>query len=111
MALASQSVTLYVPLSHLPALITRLTTYLLQKSYDFLQTSHAASHVDFEIFAQRQPLVHLTLQPVEEESATAGILVPTLPPTLVAEALELIYYLRRAQPTIADANDTTRSNA
>jgi hypothetical protein len=110
MALAPQSVTLYFPLSHLPALITRLTTYLLQKSYNFLQTSHAAGHVDFEIFAQQQPLVHLTLRAVEEESATARTLAPTLPPTLAADALELIHHLLRAQPAIADANDTTRSN-
>jgi hypothetical protein len=89
MALASQSVTLYVPLSHLPVLITRLTTYLLQKSYDFLQTSHAADHVDFEIFAQQQPLVHLILQAVEAADPTAG----SLPPTLPADALELMHHL------------------
>jgi hypothetical protein len=110
MALAPQSVTLYFPLSHLPALITRLTTCLLQKSYDFLQTSHATGHVDFDIFAQQQPLVHLTLRSAEE-NPTAGTLAPTLPPTLAADALELMHYLLRAQSAIADANDTTRSNA
>jgi hypothetical protein len=98
MALASQSVTLYFPLSHLPALITRLTTYLLQKSYNFLQTSHAAGHADFAIFAQQQPLVHLTLQSVEEESPMAGILAPTLPPTLGADALALIHHLLGTPP-------------
>jgi hypothetical protein len=111
MTLAPQHVTLYFPLSHLPALITRLTTYLLQKSYGFLQTSHAAGHVDFDIFAQQQPLVHLTLQSTEEASPTAEILAPTLPPTLATDALELIHYLLRAQPAGADTHDPTGSNA
>jgi hypothetical protein len=111
MALASQSITLYVPLLHLPALITRLTTYLLQKSYDFLQTSHAAGQVDFEIFAQQQPLVHLTLQAVEAAGPTGGILPPTLPPTLAADALALMHHLLGTYPAITDANDTTRTNS
>ncbi|HEY7495837.1 MAG TPA: hypothetical protein VIH59_32630 [Candidatus Tectomicrobia bacterium] len=111
MAPALQSVTLTFSLSHLPALSTRLTTYLLQKSYDFLQTSHAAGHTDFEIFAQQQPLVHLTLQAVEEGSPTAGILAPTLPPTLAAEALELVHHLLGTPPARADTNNAAGTNA
>ena len=95
MALPPQTVTLYFPPLHLPAVITRLTTYLLQKSYDFLQTSHATSHVDFDIFAQQHPLVHLTLRSVEEGSPAPGTLAPVLPPALAADAIELIHHLLR----------------
>lgn len=95
MALPPQTVTLYFPLSALPAVITRLTTYLLQKPYDFLQTSYADSHVDFDIFAQQHPLVHLTLRSAEEESPAPGMLAPVLPPTLAADAVALIHHLLR----------------
>ena len=96
MELPLQTVTLYVTASHWPAIITRLTTYLLQKSYTFLQTSHNASQVDFDIFVQQQPLVRLTLQSVEEGSPASGTLAPTLPETLAADAVELIQHLLQA---------------
>ena len=97
MELLLQTVTLCFAVSHLPAAITRLTTYLLQKSYDFLQTSHNASQVDFDIFVQQQPLVHLTLQSVEEGGPASGTLAPTLPEALAADAVELIQHLLQAR--------------
>lgn len=93
MALPAPAVTLYVPSSDLPTVLTRLTTYLLHNSYDFLQTSYATSHVEFEIFAQQHPLVHLTLRCVEAGSATSETLAPVLPSTLAADAVALIQHL------------------
>ena len=95
MALLPPTVTLDFPASDLPAVLTRLTTYLLQQSYDFLQTSHAAGHVDFDVFSQQQPLVRLTLRAVEAGGSAPGRPTPVLPPTLAADAVALIHHLLR----------------
>lgn len=56
-------VTLHFPAARLPAMITRLTTYLLEHRYGFLQTYYAPEHVEFEVVdAQEQSVVHLTVK-------------------------------------------------
>lgn len=51
------------PPHRLPAMMTRLTTYLLQHQYEFLQTYHDAHHMEFDILVQPdRPAVRLVLQ-------------------------------------------------
>ena len=57
------SVTLHFPPLHLPAMITRLTTYLLEHQYGFLQTYDTLEQTEFEVFdAQDRPMIHLRLK-------------------------------------------------
>jgi hypothetical protein len=48
-------------------MITRLTTYLLERQYGFLQTYYTPEHTEFEVFdAEDQPVIHLMVKSVNE---------------------------------------------
>ena len=92
------TVILHFPTAQLPAMITRLTTYLLHYQYSFLQTCHEAGHVEFDVFTQQtQPLVRLTLRGVDEVGSGAEALVAPVPHTLAVDALHLVQHLVQAK--------------
>lgn len=93
------TVTLHIPPDRLPAMVTRLTTYLLERQYGFLQTYHMPEHAEFEVFdARDQPVVNLTLQGVSETVAQST--VQTLPDShhLAPEADCLVQHLLQLEP-------------
>jgi hypothetical protein len=95
---SQQTVTLHFPLAHLPALLTRLTTYLLQQHHSFVQTSYATGHTDFDIFTQQQqPLMRLSFQATEDPDAWSGKRVPTTSTPLTADAVELLQHLLQTE--------------
>lgn len=68
------TVTLRSPPAHLPVVLERLTAFLLQANYAFLQTWHSAEHTDVEVFDQHQQLlVRCTLR-VAEAPAPVSVL-------------------------------------
>ena len=93
MALPLQTVTLRFPSSQVPTMVTRLTTHLLQRRYDFLQTCYDTTHADFDIFQGQQPLVRLTLQSTHSPEAPSEPMVLAVPPALTADALGIIQHL------------------
>jgi hypothetical protein len=93
MALPLHTVILRFPPSHLPTMVTRLTTHLLQRRYDFLQTCYDTTHSDFDIFQGRQPLVRLTLRSAHPLEAPSEPMVLATPPALTADALGIIQHL------------------
>jgi hypothetical protein len=93
-----QTVTLHFPLAHMPAILTRLTTYLLQHHHGFVQTSHATGHTDFDIFTQQQqPLMRLSFQATEDPDACSGTRVPTICNPLTADAVQLLQHLLQTE--------------
>ena len=86
-------VTLHFPTAHMPAIITRLTTYLLQKSYGFVQTCYDAGGTDFDIFTlQNHPMVRLTLRAAESSGTPTS--VSSRP--LTADVVQLLQHLLQA---------------
>jgi hypothetical protein len=96
MAPPLQTVTLLFPVSHMPAIVTRLTTHLLQHHYAFLQTCHDTAHSDFDIFQNQQPLVRLTLRSAATLKAPSGATVLASSSTLAADAVGIIQHLLQA---------------
>ncbi len=97
MATSQQTVTLHFPLVHLPAIITRLTTYLLEHRCSFLQTRHDAGQVDFDVFdLQNQPLIRLKLQVNDQPGPKVETLAALTPRPLAAEAMRLLRHLVQA---------------
>jgi hypothetical protein len=91
-----QTVTLHLPAPQLPIIITRLTTHLLQHQYQFLQTCYDATHSDFDIFKEQQPLVRLTLRLIATPGAPGEpVALATLPPR-AADAVSIIQHLLQA---------------
>jgi hypothetical protein len=98
MAEPQQTVILHFPLSRIPVIITRLTTYLLQKHYSFLQTYYDAGHVDFDIFNQQnQPLVRLTLQAGDGPDSSASLPDSTTFRLLPADTAHLLQHLLQTE--------------
>jgi hypothetical protein len=93
MTLPLQTVTLHLPALQIPVLITRLTAYLLHHRYNFLQTCYDATHFDFDIFKEQQPLVRLTLRPAATPEALAEPVVLAALPHLAADAVDIIQHL------------------
>ncbi len=92
------AVTLDFPSAQLPAMITRLTTYLLQQHYSFLQTREHGEQTTFEIFdAGHRRLLSLTLRagmrPRDGETPSAEG-----SPPLSADAAALVAYLLGVEP-------------
>jgi hypothetical protein len=96
MALPLQTVTLLFPVSHMPTIVTRLTTHLLQHHYAFLQTCHDTTHSDFDIFQNQQLLVRLTLRSAATLEAPSEATVFASSPTLAADAVGIIQHLLQA---------------
>jgi hypothetical protein len=92
-----QTFTLHMPLPRLPVIITRLTAYLVQEQYEFLQTFYDTTHTAFDIFKQQQPIVCLTLRSVEDNdpASTPAALVSTH--ALTADAVALVQYLLQGE--------------
>lgn len=94
MTQSGQAVTLHFPLSRMPAIITRLTTYLLDKNLTFLQTCYHAGHVDFDVVTQQnRSIIRVTMQATDESGLSPGTLAPTSFRSLTADAIELLHHL------------------
>lgn len=94
MAAPRQMTILHVSAVAMPAMITRLTTYLLQDHYMFLQTRYDTTRVGFEIFtAQEQLLLRLTLQTTESTTSVSRLPTTRTPLPLAAEATRLLQHL------------------
>jgi hypothetical protein len=94
---------LYFPSARLPAIITRLTTYLLHHQYDFLQTCHDASHMDFDILMQRDhPPVRLILRAGDGPATSLESLASQQPPFPKPVRL-LLQHLLRPPPSAAQS--------
>ena len=66
------TVTLSFSSSDMSTALTKLTIYLLQENYAFLQIFHHNTHTDFDIFHPRhQPAVRLTLRVIESGTTAA----------------------------------------
>lgn len=90
------TVTLYFSTLEMPAIITRLTTYLLQHHYTFMQICYDTQHVGFEIFTQQgQLVVRLTLQAADDPGALSRRSPDELPAFLSADAVRLLQHLLR----------------
>jgi hypothetical protein len=95
---------LHFPPDRLPTIITRLTTYLLHHQYDFLQTCHDASHMDFDILAQPdRPAVRLVLRASNEPATSFESLASQQPP-LPKAVLPLLQHL--LQPPVSPVQST-----
>jgi len=102
MTLPSHTVTLHVPERQLPVFCTRLTTYLLQHHYAFLQTCHDVTQNDFDILHQQHPLLRLTLRSADLSDSPPGLSLSALPPTLAAEAVAILQHLLQARSAPED---------
>lgn len=93
MSAPEQTIPLRCAPEYLPALMTRLTTYLLHHQYDFMQTCHDANHADFDVLASPEhPAVRLSLQAASGPTPSFKSLIarhPALPKPL----LLLLQYL------------------
>lgn len=91
---SAASVTLYCSPARLPEMITRLTTYLLEKQYGFMQTCYTPAHSDFDVFdAAQQPIVHLTVKATNDTQALSEVqALPTSSP-LAPDAAQLLQHL------------------
>ena len=75
---------LHIPVSQLPVVLARLTVFLLQAGYAFLQTFHSAGHTDVEIFDQHQHLlVRCTLRVADTTSPVSTLPESPAPGTLI----------------------------
>ena len=95
---SSQTVTLRFPSSRLPAMITRLTTYLLDKQYGFLQTCGAVAHTDFDIFnPQDLPIVRLTFEAADDAEASPETPASPVSRDLTPAAVDLLHHLLQTE--------------
>jgi len=93
---AVPTIILEVPAFAMPDTIERLTAFLLQHQYGFLQTFNPddALHPVFEIFpAQAQPGVRLTLRAIESGASTPLIHTPANAATASPETAALLQRL------------------
>lgn len=90
--------TVHVPALHLPALLSRLTTYLLEQNATFLQTLHDERRVDFDVFRQQVPLLRLAIHATDAPEAALAVVPPTSPPALAADAMAILHHLRPLPP-------------
>ena len=98
MTQSGQAVTLHFPLSRMPAMITRLTTYLLEKNLTFLQTCYHAGRVDFDVVTQQnRPIIRVTMQATDESGVSSATLAPTSFRSLTAEAIELLDHVLQTE--------------
>lgn len=88
------TVTLHFPPARLPAMITRLTTYLLEHQYGFLQTYHTPEQAEFEVFdAQAQCVVHLTVKGSNATVARSAAQALSVASDLAPEVAHLLQHL------------------
>lgn len=75
-------------------MITRLTTYLLEHQYGFLQTYYTPEHTEFEVFdAQDQPVVQLTVKGSSETVAQWATQALPVASHLAPDAAHLLRHL------------------
>ena len=88
------TVSLHISPSQMWEVLRRLTTYLLQEEYAFLQTFHHGQYMELEIFQHAGPdAVRLALR-ITESASSAGLPQgPTYEPALAGEAALLIQRL------------------
>ncbi len=92
------TVTLHCSPVRLPAMITRLTTYLLEQQYGFLQTCYASGHSDFDVFdVEHQPIVHLTVKATNDMQALSEARALPISSHLAPEAAQLLQHLLRLE--------------
>ena len=97
-AATHQSVTLHFPLAHMPVIITRLTTYLLERHWSFVQTRYHAERADFDVFdSQHQPLIGVRLQVADRPDPASETLAILAPRPLNTEATRLLQHLLQAE--------------
>jgi hypothetical protein len=75
-------------------MITRLTTYLLERHYGFLQTYYTPEHTAFEIFDdQDQPVIHLTVKGASGTAPRSAVQTSPVLCHLAPEATNLVQHL------------------
>ena len=90
------TVTLHCSPVRLPVMITRLTTYLLEQQYGFLQTCYAPGHSDFDVFdAEHQPMVHLTVKATNDMQALSEARALPIFSHLAPDVAQLLQHLWR----------------
>ena len=81
----------------MPVVLARLTAYLLDARYAFLQTCHSAGHVDIDVFDQHQQhLVHCTIRETETDTLVPGPSVWPAQETMAPDLVPLIHALVQA---------------
>ena len=91
------TVTIHSRALQMPVVLARLTTYLLDARYAFLQTYHSAGHVDIDVFDQHQQrLVHCTIREMETDTLVPAPSVWPAQETMAPDLVPLIYALVRA---------------
>lgn len=80
-------------------MITRLTTYLLERQYGFLQTYYTPEHTEFEVFdAEDQPVIHLMVNGVNETTMQSMAQMASVVRHLTPEADHLVQHLLQRKP-------------
>jgi len=75
-------------------MITRLTTYLLEHQYGFLQTYYTPQHTEFEVVdAQERPVVRLTMKGSGEAAVLSAMPVLSVASQLAPAAAHLLQHL------------------
>ena len=91
---AATTITLHFSPDRLPAMITRLTTYLLERQYGFLQTYYTPEHMEFEVFdTEDQPVIHLTVMSMNETATRSIAQTASVVRHLTPEADHLVQHL------------------
>lgn len=87
-------VTLYCRSARLPEMITRLTTYLLEQQYGFMQTCYTPEHADFDVFdAEQRPIVQLTVKATNDTQALSEAQALPISSPLAPDAAQLLQHL------------------
>ena len=88
------TVSLHISSFQMRATLSRLTTYLLEEQYAFLQTFHSGQHTEFEIFQQSgQVVIRLIPRATESVSLTGKPTESTDEHTQAGETSRLIQRL------------------
>ena len=87
-------IALYCSSARLPEMITRLTTYLLEKQVGFLQTCYTPEHADFDVFdAAQQTIVRLTIKATNDMQALSEARAVPISSHLAPDAAQLLQHL------------------
>ena len=88
------TVSLHLSPSQMWEVLRRLTTYLLQEEYAFLQTFHNGQFTEFEIFQHAGPVaVRLALRTTESVGSVGLPTDPTYEPAPIGETALLMQRL------------------
>lgn len=96
---AVTTITLHFSPHRLPAMITRLTTYLLERQYGFLQTYHTPEHTEFEVFdTEERSVIHLTMKSAKETETRSMTQRVPVACRLMPAADHLLQHLLQREP-------------